>query len=118
MLFAIAALLLFQLIGETISRWLNGAVPGALIGMALLLIALCVLGRTPKALLRTSNGLLAHLMLLFIPAVVAVMTQTEYLASEWLPFIVACIGATALTILATAATLRFFLKRQDKKPQC
>lgn len=118
MLYAFAALLLFQFIGEAISRWVNGAVPGALIGMALLLIALCVLGRTPKALQRTSNGLLAHLMLLFIPAVVAVMTQAEYMASEWLPFIAACIGATALTILATAATLRFLLKRQNRTPEC
>lgn len=118
MLYAIAALLLFQFIGEAVSAWLNGVVPGALIGMALLLVALCFLGRTPKALQRTSNGLLAHLMLLFIPAVVAVMTQAQYLASEWLPFIAACIGATALTVLATAATLRFLLKRQNRKPEC
>lgn len=118
MLYAFAALLLFQFIGEALSRWLNGMVPGALIGMALLLVALCLLGRTPKALQRTSNGLLAHLMLLFIPAVVAVMTQAEYMASEWLPFIVACIGATALTILVTAATLRFLLKRQNRKSEC
>lgn len=118
MLYAFAALLLFQFMGEAISRLLNGVVPGALIGMALLLAALCMLGRTPKPLHRASNALLPHLMLLFIPAVVAVMTQAEYMASEWLPFIGACIGATALTILATAATLRFFLKRQNGKPEC
>ena len=116
MLYAIAALLLFQLIGEAISQWLTIALPGPLIGMALLLIALCILGRTPVALRRTSNGLLAHLMLLFIPAVVAVMTQVDYIASEWLPFIVACIGATAITIVVTAATLQFLLKRQNRKP--
>lgn len=118
MLYAFLALLLFQFIGEAVSRLLNGVVPGALIGMALLLVALCVLGRTPQGLLRVANGLLPHLMLLFIPAVVAVMTQAEYMASEWLPFLGACIGATALTILATAATLRFFLNRQNRKPEC
>ena len=115
MLYAITALLLFQLMGEVISQWLTIALPGPLIGMALLLIALCIFGRTPDALRRTSNGLLAHLMLLFIPAVVAVMTQVDYIASEWLPFIVACIGGTAITIVVTAATLQFLLKRQGRK---
>lgn len=115
MLYAIAALLLFQFTGEAISQWLGIALPGPLIGMSLLLIALCILGRTPAALRRTSNGLLGHLMLLFIPAVVAVMTQVDYIASEWLPFIAACIGATAITIVVTAATLQFLLKRQNRK---
>lgn len=114
MLYAIAALLLLQLTGEAVAGWLDVALPGALIGMVLMLIALCILRRTPAALRRTSNGLLGHLMLLFIPSVVAVMTQTEYIAAEWLPFIAAAIGATALTILATAATLQFLLKRQNR----
>ena len=114
MLYAIAALLLLQLTGEAIARWLDIALPGALIGMALMLAALCLLRRTPVALRRTSNGLLGHLMLLFIPSVVAIMTQAEYIAAEWLPFIAAAIGATALTILVTAATLQFLLKRQNR----
>ncbi len=116
MLYAIAALLLFQFIGEALSKWLNVALPGPLLGMALLLIALCAFGRTPVALRRTSNGLLAHLMLLFIPSIVAVMTQVDYISSEWLPYIAGAIGATALTIMATAATLQFLLKRQNRKP--
>ena len=114
MLYAIAALLLLQLTGDVIARWLDVALPGALIGMALMLVALCLLKRTPVALRRTSNGLLGHLMLLFIPSVVAIMTQTEYIAAEWLPFIVATIVATALTLVVTAATLQFLLKRQNR----
>lgn len=114
MLYAIAALLLLQLLGDFISRWLNLALPGALIGMMLMLVALIALGRTPVPLRRTSNGLLGHLMLLFIPSVVAIMTQTEYIAAEWLPFIAAAVGATALTLLVTAVTLQFFLKRQNR----
>lgn len=115
MLYAIAALLLFQLLGETLARWLDIALPGALIGMALMLLALCIAGRLPAALRRTSNALLGHLMLLFIPAVVGIMTQTDHITAEWLPFIAACIGATAITTVVTAATLRFLLRRQDRR---
>lgn len=116
MIYAIAALLLFQFVGEFISRWLNIPLPGTLLGMALMLVALCIVGRTPKALQRTSDGLLKHLMLLFVPAVAGIMTQMDYIAAEWLPFIVASVGATAITIVVTAATLRFLLRRQNRKP--
>lgn len=115
MLYAIAALLLFQLLGEAISQWLNIALPGALIGMTLLLLGLMALGRTPRALQRTSGGLLAHMMLLFIPSVVAVITQVDYIASEWLPFLAACLAGTAITIVVTAATLQFLLRRSRKR---
>ncbi|HLR77428.1 MAG TPA: CidA/LrgA family protein [Burkholderiaceae bacterium] len=117
MLYAIVALLLFQLLGEAASSWLNVPLPGALLGMTLLLLALIALGRTPRGLQRTAGGLLPHLMLLFIPSVVAVMTQMDYLTSEWLPFIVASLAGTAITIVVTAATLKFLLKRQQK-PKC
>lgn len=115
MLYAIAALLLFQFIGEALSQWLDIALPGALLGMALLLLALIALGRTPKALQRTAGGLLSHMMLLFIPSVVAVITQVDYIASEWLPFIVACLAGTAITIVVTAVTLQFLLNRSRSK---
>ncbi|HLU14386.1 MAG TPA: CidA/LrgA family protein [Burkholderiaceae bacterium] len=117
MLYAIAALLLFQFLGEAISLWLDIALPGALVGMALFLLALISIGRTPAALQRTAGGLLGHMMLLFIPSVVAVMTQVDYIAAEWLPFIAACLAGTAITIVVTAATLQFLLKR-TRRDEC
>lgn len=116
MLFAIAALLLFQLAGGVIAQWLEIPLPGPLLGMALMLLALCGLGRLPAALRRTSNHLLTHLMLLFIPSIVAIMTQAEYIAAQWLPFIAACIGGAAITVVVTAATLKLMLRHQHKKP--
>lgn len=115
MLYSLAVLLLLQFLGEWIRQALGIPVPGPLIGMALMLVALCLLGRLPRALRHTSNGLLSHLMLLFIPSVVAIMTQTDRIAAEWLPFIAACILATAITTVVTAATLKFMLRRQQDR---
>lgn len=115
MLLAIAALLLCQILGDLLARWLGIPLPGALIGMALMLAGLCLLGRLPAGLRRTSNALLTHLMLLFIPSIVAIMTHTGIIAAEWLPFIAACIGGSALTLLATAATLKAMMARERRK---
>ncbi len=115
MLFAVLALIIFQLLGNVIVTTLGIQVPGALMGMALMLIALCIYGRLPVALSKVCAVMLAHLMLLFIPSVVAIMKHAQTIADDWLPFIAAGILATAVTTITTAATLQFMLNRQNKK---
>ncbi len=115
MIYAMAALVLLQMAGEILARWWGVPVPGPLLGMALMLIALCLLQRLPVPLGRLSSRLLAHLMLLFMPSVVAIMTQVDRISLEWLPFVAACVGATAVTTVVTAATLKYMLKRQQHK---
>lgn len=110
MLHAIAALFIFQLLGEVLAQWLGLPFPGPLIGMLLLLAALVAYGRVPDALRDTAGGLLQHLMLLFIPAVTGVMLHFGRVAQEWLPFVVAGVGGAAITLLVTAFTLRWMLR--------
>lgn len=108
--FGAIALVLFQLLGEAAVRWLALPVPGALVGMVLLLAALCAGGRTPTGLQAASTPLLRHLMLFFIPAVAGVMGQFSRMADEWLPFVAACAVGAALTLAVTALTLRWALR--------
>ncbi len=115
MLYAIAALLVFQLAGEILVQWLGIPLPGPLAGMVLLLAALCFYGRLPDKLRSTSNGLLGHLMLLFIAPVAGVVTQLERISQDWIPFVAACLGATALTMVVSALTLQFMLKRAKRR---
>lgn len=117
MLYSIAALLFCQLVGETLVFLFDIPLPGALAGMLVMLAGLCILGRLPDKLRTTSNGLLGHLMLWLIPTVAGVMTQYDALSRDWLPFIVACVGATALTLVVSAATFRFMLARTTKKDE-
>ena len=72
--------------------------------------------RTPAGLEAACTPLLRHLMLFFIPAVAGVMTQFALVADEWLPFLAACTLGTALTLVVTAMTLRWSLRRMGQEP--
>lgn len=107
---AFAFLLVFQLVGEVAVQVLGLPVPGPIVGMLLLLVALVVRGGLPDSLRDTANALLRHLMLLFIPAVTGVMMYFDRFAREWLPFLAASILGAALTLGVTALTLRWMLR--------
>jgi holin-like protein len=110
MVHGFALLLVFQLIGEVAVQALALPVPGPLVGMLLLFAGLLVRGGLPDALRDAANGLLRHLMLLFIPAVTGVMMYFDRISREWLPFMAACILGAAVTMVATALTLRWMLR--------
>lgn len=114
MIYGIAALFIFQLLGELLVHWLHLPVPGPLIGMLLLFVALLGRGGLPDGLRDTAAQLLRHLMLLFIPAVTGVMMYFERVRQEWLPFIVAGIAGAAFTMIVTALTLRWMIKLTGK----
>lgn len=108
----VAVLLVLQLLGELFVRLTGLPIPGALIGLLALFGGLVWLGRLPVALRDTARNVLQHLMLLFIPAVAGIMLHFDLLAQEWLPFLLACIVGTMITIVVTALTLSWMIKRQ------
>lgn len=112
MLYALAALLAFQFLGEVLVRALHLPLPGALAGMLLLFGALVLRGSVPAPLASTSRQLLQHLMLLFVPAVAGVMLHFDRVAREWQPFLIASVVSTLVTLAVTALTLQWLLRRQ------
>jgi holin-like protein len=100
MLRGFAVLLLFQLVGEVLTRAMGLPVPGPVVGMALLLVAL-ELRRPSDELRAASSGLLAHLSFLFVPAGVGIMRHAPRLASEWRAVAVSLAVSTAATIAVT-----------------
>jgi putative effector of murein hydrolase LrgA (UPF0299 family) len=110
-LFAIAVLFAMQMLGVIIARLTGVPLPGPLIGMLLLLAALLVYGRVPQGMRDTCHHVLKHLMLLFIPPTAGIMLYFGPLEREWIPFLLACIIAAALTIVVTGLTLHWMLKR-------
>lgn len=106
MIGALTLLLVFQLVGEALARGLGLPIPGPVIGMGLLFIAL-VLRRGPSEPLRgTATGILQHFSLLFVPAGTGVMLHFQRLADEWLPLTVALIASTLLSIAVSALLLQ------------
>jgi holin-like protein len=98
---AFSLFVLCQLIGEIVSRLIHLPVPGPVIGLVLLLCYLAVRGSVSESVQNTSQGLLTHLSLLFVPAGTGVILHIHTLRSEWLPILLALVVGTVLTLLVS-----------------
>ena len=106
MLRPLTTLLLCQFVGEVVAHALDLPLPGPVIGL-LLLLGLLVVRRGPDEAMRsTSNGLLRHLSLLFVPAGVGVVTQLGALAQDWVAIAGAVLVSTALGLVVTGVVMQ------------
>jgi holin-like protein len=96
-----AVLLVFQLVGEIVSRAAGWPVPGPVVGMALLLVALELRLPQDEGLRTVSSGLLSHLSILFVPAGVGVMLHAPRLLAEGPALLAALVVSTAATLAVT-----------------
>ena len=111
-------LLLFQLLGESISRFAHIPVPGPVIGM--MLLAAWYIGRRREpgaAVASTADSLLGVLGLLFVPAGVGIVANLALLRAAWLPITVAMVGSTLLTLLVTAWIMHYAARRSPGREQ-
>jgi holin-like protein len=98
-------LIAFQLCGEGIASLTGLPIPGPVIGMALLLVALMIGGVTSESLQAGARALLQYLPLLFVPAGVGIVAYLPLIAAEWLPITIALLCSSVLAIIATAWTM-------------
>ena len=111
-LLAAAGLVGLQWLGDTVVAYSGWPVPGALVGLLMLLGGLVVWGRVPPALDDVSTPLLRHLMLLLIPSVAAVGLYAGQVLQHAAAFLLVSIVVTALTLGLTAIVLQWLLKRE------
>jgi putative effector of murein hydrolase LrgA (UPF0299 family) len=124
MIEAIAALLLCQLAGETLARGLSLPVPGPVIGLALLFVALQARAQLrpeckPVAELPiglVAGFLLAHLSLLFVPAGAGIVRHAGAILQHGWGLAAALVLSTALTLVITASVFVAVAKRMDREP--
>ena len=106
MIRALTLLFLCQLAGEVVVRAADLAFPGPVLGMALLVGGLFVVGRTGADLDAVADGILKNLSLLFVPAAVGVMQQASLIAENWVAIFIAVAASTLLTLVVTVLTFR------------
>lgn len=106
MIAALTQLLVFQLIGEVVARGLELPVPGPVLGMLFLFLSLFLRGGPSADLQRTSQSLLQHLSLLFVPAGTGIMVHLHRVADEWLPLLLSLIVSTVAALAVTALVMR------------
>jgi holin-like protein len=111
-----------QLIGEVLRAALHLPVPGPVIGMFLLAAALASRDRgqadedaAPSPLRRTSDALITHMGLLFVPAGVGVIAEATLLRSEWLPIVAGLIGSTVLGLTVTGVVMHRISRTEEPR---
>ncbi|MGE6742024.1 CidA/LrgA family protein [Allorhizobium pseudoryzae] len=119
MLRGIAALLMFQLIGESIVFLTKFPVPGPVVGLVLLFAVLQLgrrLGRAPFPQVEgAANTLLSNLGLFFVPAGVGVVSLWGVLQSEAAPITIVLVVSAAVTLGITVWTFIAARRYFDKK---
>lgn len=113
MIGSLATLLLFQLTGVVLVRLTGVPLPGPVLGMILLFIALLLRGHTPEVFASNSRGLLNHLALLFVPAGVGIITHLHRVADEWLALSITLVASTVLCLVAAAFTLHVLTRHRQ-----
>ena len=106
----IALLVLAQMAGDAAVARLGLPLPGALVGMLLLLAVLIVMGRVPRPIELAAGPLLRHIMMFLMPVVAGVLEHSSVLQGQWLPFLVSSLLGTFLTLVVTAALLQRLLR--------
>ncbi len=104
MVLPLFALLICQLIGETVTRALGWPLPGPVLGMVLMLAGFAVIPGFLHMVRPVAQGILGHLTLLFVPAGVGVVAHLDRLGGQVLPILAALVGSTVLAIAAGALT--------------
>jgi len=111
MLSAIFLLLACQLVGEAIHAVSGLPLPGAVIGMVLLLAWLVLIPRERLTLKAVTGWLTAHLAVMFVPAAVGLIEEGEALSRYGMGLLVATIASTLLTLIVTSLVFRWALAR-------
>lgn len=114
MIAGLVEILLFQGLGEVLSRFVVPAIPGPVIGLVLLLAWLRARRRVSEGVELVAGALVQHLGLLFVPAAVGVVMFWPQLRSHAAAVIVALVASVVLTVAVTALVLKALGGRAGK----
>ena len=110
MLAGIFTIFMFQLVGEAIQKYFGLSIPGPVIGLVLMLIALLAskhrthrpIAGLRKNLITVAETLLSHLSLLFVPIGVGVILHLHLLETQLLRVLGVIVFGTIATMIFTA----------------
>ena len=112
MIRGLTLLLLFQFLGELFSSLLSLPIPGSVLGMAILLVALLLGWVRVEWLEEAADLLLTNMALFFVPAGVGVMVYADLIRNEWLPISVGLVLSTFIVMAVTGWVEQALAKRR------
>lgn len=115
MIAGLVQILLWQGLGELVSYFLIPILPGPVLGLIFLLLFLIIKGQVNSSLATVSDAFSQHLGVLFIPAAVGVILFLPQLKAHAFAVITALMVSVVLTIMTTAAILRFIARKDSNE---
>lgn len=107
----LAWLLVFQLIGELVSRLFGWIVPGSVVGMVLLFVFLAFVP-TPKSMRVVSESLIKNLGVMFLPPAAGLFFLPPEVTNQWVALLAALVIGTAISLALCALLLKWLVSRQ------
>ena len=101
-------------IGVIVAQVLKLPVPGTILGMLLLFVLLYTKILKVSSIERASNFLLLNMTIFFLPPSVELLDTMYLLKNGTLKIIFLVVFSTVLTMVVTAKTVEFLIKRVDK----
>lgn len=100
--------------GDALSILLRGALPGNVLGLALLLVLLVLGAVRPGHVEDTADFLLQNMAFFFLPACLGVLEVFSQIKSEILAILAVCVLTTLCTAAATALTVHLVCRLQRR----
>ena len=102
---------MISLVGEGISSVFPLPVPGSIIGLVLLFLALQFKLLRLRHISMVGNFLLANMTILFLPPAVGIMDKFQVIAPYLLPIILIVLGAIVLNVCVIAVVVQLIKTR-------
>ena len=102
---------MISLVGEGISSVFHLPVPGSIIGLVLLFLALQFKLLRLRHISMVGNFLLANMTILFLPPAVGIMDKFQVIAPYLLPIILIVLGAIVLYVCVIAVVVQLIKTR-------
>ena len=102
---------MISLVGEGVSSVFHLPVPGSIIGLVLLFLALQFKLLRLRHISMVGNFLLANMTILFLPPAVGIMDKFQVIAPYLLPIILIVLGAIVLNVCVIAVVVQLIKTR-------
>jgi holin-like protein len=113
MISGLVQILLFQSLGELVSKFLLPTLPGPVIGLVLLVCWLVMRKGINAELAMVADVFSQYLGLLFVPAAVGVVLFLPQLKANALAIVSALVASVILTIATSALVVRFLSRKAN-----
>jgi holin-like protein len=111
-MYGLFIIFLFYALGILVSKLFGEIIPGSVIGMVLLFLALLSGAVNPDKVKPVAGFITKHLALFFIPVGVGLMATTHYFSNALLPIIVASAVSTVLVMITVGWIQQIMEKRK------